>query len=121
MNHESTITTDSKVLAGVRYTIRRMSFAGRMELLTTIGDAMKRQEFLAASPHVADSAEAALLRMSMENELLRWGFVGVDGLRINGNEATLEAILNDGPEELAREILGAIEKQTRLTADEEKN
>jgi hypothetical protein len=52
---------------------------------------------------------------------LQWGLVKIDGLVIDGEAASTAQLLEKGPEDLAREVVGAIKEQCGLTEAERKN
>ena len=45
----------------------------------------------------------------------------LEGLRIDGEAATVESLIESGPENLAREIAEAIAEESSLNEDERKN
>ncbi len=49
------------------------------------------------------------------------GWRAVEGLIIDGEAATVTQLLEKGPEDLAREIVGAIREQCGLSEAERKN
>jgi hypothetical protein len=65
--------------------------------------------------------DAGLLRAEIDRMFLLWGLTGVSGLRVDGVEATPEVLVERGPEELFREALAAVRRETGLTDDERKN
>jgi hypothetical protein len=52
---------------------------------------------------------------------IRWGIAKIEGLVIDGQEATIETLLSDGPDDLADEIFAQIEGRAELSASETKN
>lgn len=122
MNYESTIKMESKVLPGVRYSVRRMSFGRRLELTRKVKHLLGRLEFLAAGEHtLEEEAEAKLVASEIDREYACWGLKDVEGLEIDGQAATAENLLDDGPEELVAEILEAVRREAGLSEDEKKN
>ncbi len=121
MRYESTKTVESKVAEGVSFTIARMSFGRRIELTRRIRELSGRLEFLDAGEQAGEKVEAALLRGEIEKLYLEWGLREVHGLRIDGAEATVESLIEAGPEELCREVLEAIKHECGLTEEERKN
>jgi hypothetical protein len=65
--------------------------------------------------------DAGLLRAEIDRMFVLWGVQGISGLEVDGVEATPEALVDRGPEELFREALAAVRQQTGLTEEERKN
>ena len=57
----------------------------------------------------------------MQSLLLTAPFRQIEGLEIDGAAATPENLVDDGPVELAMEILGRIKSECGMTEDERKN
>jgi hypothetical protein len=121
MTYESEVTVQSQVATGVAYTVARVSFERRLELMRKIRDLAKRMEFLDAGQAPGDKMDAALLRTEIDRMWLLWGLRGIIGLEIDGQPATPELLTYSGPEELFREALTAVQAQTALTSAERKN
>ncbi len=121
VSYESETTLEAKSVAGVRYTIRRISFALRGDLARRVRELSGRAEFYAAGDSVKERIEASLLANEIDQLYLRWGLIGLRGLTIDGEEATVETLIAKGPEDLALEIAGAVKRQIGLTEEERKN
>ncbi len=124
MNYESELRRESAAMPGVRYTIRRVSFGRRAELVRQAREITGRMEFLEAAPDkrdVVEKMDANLLANELEQLYLRWGLAKIEGLRIDGEEATVESLIERGPEGLAREIAAAVRGQLGLSEEERKN
>ena len=121
MEYESTITNESKVAEGVTFTLARMSFGRRIELTRGIRELARKIEFLEAGDDFKEKLEATLLASEVQRLYLQWGLKEVHGLRIDGQEATLETLVSDGPEELCNEIVSAIKSECGLSEEERKN
>lgn len=122
MDYESTITVESKVLPGVRVTVRRMSFGRRLELTRQVKQLLSRLEFLAAGEtSAAEEVEAALAASEIDRVYVGWGLAGVEGLEIDGRPATAELLLDAGPESLVSEALALIRREAGLSEEERKN
>ncbi len=119
--YASTLTLHSDAVAGVSFTIRRMSFGRRIELYRLIRELAVKAPFIEASEDVRDRLEANLLACEIERLYIEWGLVDVAGLTIDGEAATRETLLARGPEPLCREIAGAVRRECGLTDDERKN
>lgn len=121
MGYESTVTMESKEMAGVRFRIVRMSFGRRLELTRQVRELSRRFEYLQAGSDAGERIEAGLIGAEVDRLYLLWGLAGVDGLEIDGKAATPEQVVEAGPEGLCREILGAIKAECGLSEDERKN
>ena len=121
MNYESTELINSQCLPGVWFRVRRMSLGRRLELSIEIGKLLRPHEFHAAGAQLPDQVEAARLALEIEHTYLRWGVCEVGGLDIDGQQPDVTALIERGPEELVREILGAVKHQCGLSDDERKN
>jgi hypothetical protein len=118
MEYTSEITRES---GGVRYTIARMSFGRRLELTRRIRELARRQEYLEAGSDPREKLEAAVLASEIERVYLEWGLVRIEGLEIDGEAATPAALVERGPESLAREIITAIKSECGLSEEQRKN
>jgi len=121
VSYESETTLEAKSTPGVRYTIRRISFALRGDLARRVRELSGRAEFHAAGDSVQDRIEASVLANEIDQLYLRWGLAGLSGLTIDGEEATVETLITKGPEDLALEIAAAVKRQIGLTEEERKN
>lgn len=121
MQYESHITIESQVCAGVRFRVRRLSLARRMELIRSIRETGEKLAFHLAGNQLADATEAAEIQARMDILYLRWGLAEVSGLTIDGQEVTVENFVDCGPDPLAREVVAAIKSELFLSEDERKN
>ena len=121
VSYESALAIESKVMPGVKFVINRISFGRRMELSRRVREITQKTEFLEAGSELGEKIEAGILAQEVDAMYLRWALVGVDGLKIDGEAATAEQLLDRGPEELAREIVVAIKEQCGLSEAERKN
>lgn len=121
VNYETLIGVNSQAIPGVRFVIHRMSFGRRMELSRLVRDLSRRAEFLEAGTEINEKIEASILAQEIEAMYLRWGLVGIEGLSIDGDPAGAENLLQRGPEELTKEVVGAIKAQCGLSEAERKN
>ena len=120
MDYESVTTIESK-RAGVRLHVRRMSFGRRLELLRRVRDLARKVEFLEAGKPAGEQMDAGVLRAETERMLVLWGVAGISGLQVDGAEATTEALVERGPEDVFREALAAVRREAGLTEEERKN
>lgn len=121
VKYTSTLTLESRLYPGVRFTICRLSFGRRLELIRRIGDLVRKLECLESSERDSDRVEAALLRGEIERAYFMWGLESVEGIEIDGQPATAEVLVERGPEDLVREIVEAIKTEAGLSEEERKN
>jgi hypothetical protein len=112
---------ESKVVPGVKFTIAKISFGRRVELMRRVRELARHCEFLAASEDVGDKMEAALLQAEIERTYVSWGVKAVSGLKVNGTVADVELMVAEGPEALFREALAAVRHEAGLNEEERKN
>jgi hypothetical protein len=120
-SHTSEVAVESRVVPGVTYTIAKMSFARRVELMRQVRDLARRTSFLAASDDAGDKMDAALLRAEIERVYVMWGVKSVAGLAVDGKVAGPELLTEAGPEKLFQEALAAVRRETGLSEEERKN
>ena len=121
MTYESAVEVESKVAPGVRFTVAKMSFGRRMELMRRIRELGRRMEFLEAGHEPGEKMDAALLQAEIDRLYLTWGLRAVSGLVLDGGHANPDLLAESGPEELFREALAAVRAEAELTHDERKN
>jgi hypothetical protein len=119
--YESYVVRESKCRPGVRFTIHRVSFGRRIDLSRRIRDLGQKAQFHEAGEALRDKIEANLILSEIEATYLRWGLVNVEGLTIDGETATVESLIDKGPEDLAREIINEIKSNCSLSETERKN
>jgi hypothetical protein len=119
--YESSMWFDAECRAGVRYSIRRVSFGRRIELVRRIRDIGRKVEFLEAGSDAREKLEAAVLAAEIDRAYVEWGLIAIEGLEIDGEPATVDGLIEKGPVDLAAEILGRIKAQCALTDSERKN
>jgi hypothetical protein len=120
-SYESSAWFEAESHAGVRYGIARVSFGRRIELARRIREIGRKMEYLEAGSDVREKLEATVLAAEIDRAYLEWGLVALEGLTIDGAEATPQSLIENGPVELATEILGRIKAECGLTEDERKN
>jgi len=121
MNYESVTVVESAVAPAVRFTVARMSFARRVDLMRRVRELTRQIEYMDAGDGAGDRMDAALLRAEIDRLYLVWGLRGVSGLMVDGAEATPESLAEAGPEDLFREALAAVRAETGLSEAERKN
>jgi hypothetical protein len=119
--YESHVMRESKCRPGVRFTVHRVSFGRRVDLSRRIRELSQKAQFHEAGDDLRDKIEANLIASEIEATYLRWGLVKVEALSIDGEAATVESLIEKGPEDLAREIIGEIKSQCGLSEAERKN
>jgi hypothetical protein len=118
--YESVAVIESKVLPGVKFTVTRMSFDRRVELMRQIRELARRAEFLAAGQSTEDKMDAALVHADIERLYVAWGLRAISGLVVDGQDPTPETLSGQAPEELFREVLAAIRAETGLNEEQRK-
>lgn len=121
MNYESFSTMESKSLPGVKFTIRRMSFGRRIELMRQVRELAGKVEFLEAGSDPREKIEANLLASEVDRLYILWGLAAIEGLEVDGEPATPESLISAGPEDLCREVLAAVRAEFGLSEEERKN
>jgi hypothetical protein len=121
MTYDSVAEVASQVASGVSYSVVKMSYGRRTELLRRVRELARRVEFLEAGEAAGGKMDAALLRVEIDRIYLKWGVRSVSGLVVDGAEATPETLAEAGPEELFREAVGLVRAQVGLSAAERKN
>src|SRR5437879_1741048 len=107
MTYESVAVIESQQARGVIFTIAKMSYARRVELMRSIRELARKMEFLQAGPEPHDKMDAALLEAEINRQYVIWGLRAISGLTLDGVEATPELLAERGPENLFREALAA--------------
>src|ERR1039457_4244853 len=112
MTYESVAVVESQVARGVRFTVAKMSFGRRTELMQQVRELARKMEFLEAGQDPGQKMDAALLRVEVDRLYVRWGLRAISGLDLDGMEATPESLAEAGPEELFREAVAVVRAQT---------
>ena len=120
-SYSSEVAVESRAVPGVTITIAKMSFGRRVELMRRVRDLARKTEFLAASQEPGDKMDAALLHAEIERLYVTWGVKAVSGLAVDGRPAGPELLAEAGPEDLFREALAAVQRETGLSEEERKN
>ncbi|MBV6430872.1 MAG: hypothetical protein IANPNBLG_00992 [Bryobacteraceae bacterium] len=120
-HYSSTLQHESRSIPGVTFTLERLSFGKRLELLRRVHALAGKLEFCAASETVASQFEAAILEKSIQQIYLECCLVQVQGLLIDGEAASVDILLQRGPGSLVEEIATTIQGQMTLSAEERKN
>jgi hypothetical protein len=121
MTYESIEYVESTIAEGVTYSVSKMSFARRMDLMRRVRELARRAEFLAAGEGAGEKMDAALLEVEIQRLYVSWGLREITGLEVDGSLATPESLAESGPENLFREALAAVRAATGLSDVERKN
>lgn len=118
--YESVQWHQSQVITGVRFAVRKISLASRLELIKKIRDLCLKHEFLRSGDRTEQS-EGTLADLLVEKLYLEWGLLAIKGLTIDGAAATIDSLIQSGPEVLTDEIVARIRFELGLSEDEIKN
>ncbi len=121
MDYYSIIEHKSQVMPGVVFEIRRMSLGRRLEMSRQIRELSTRMEFSQAGDGFTDQVDATVLGLEIDRVYLRWGLVAISGLVVDGLPATVDILLEAGPEDLCREIINTVRVECGLNEEERKN
>src|ERR1035441_6027937 len=91
-NYSSAAVVKSRVVPGVTFTIAKMSFGRRVELMRRGRGVAGGAEFLAASEDKSDNMDAALLHAEIERLYVAWGIQAISGLTVDGRLAGPELL-----------------------------
>ena len=119
--YRSEAVVESNAVPGVKFTIAKMSFGRRVELMRRVRELARRCDFLSASEDAGEKMDAALLQSEIERVYVLWGVKSVSGLTVNGSVADVELMAAEGPEALFREALAAVRREAGLNEEERKN
>jgi hypothetical protein len=111
----------SKARPGVEFVIALMTFGRRIELMRRVRDLAARLEYFEAGRDAKNGMEASLLGAEIDRLYIRWGVEEIRGLTLDGVPASVEALLEAGPEELFFEALAAVKTECGLDENERKN
>ena len=117
---ESLRWMESKSIPRVRYAVRRPSLAQRIELTRRLHELTLSHEFL-ANGNELHQLEMALAELLVQKLFVEWGLAQVDGLDIDGAPATVDSLIEKGPEEFVAEIAAQVRHECGLREDERKN
>jgi hypothetical protein len=120
-SYDSVTWRDSEAIPGVRYAVARMSFGRRIELAKRMREIGRKAEYFEAGNDARDKLEAAAIAAEIDRTYLDWGLVEVEGLVIDGVAASPTDVVEKGPQDLAAEILAAVQGECGLSETERKN
>ena len=119
--YSSETLVKSRAVPGVTFAIGKMSFGRRVELMRRVRELARQAELTAAGTEAGDKMDAALLQAEIDRTYVLWGVRSVTGLTVDGAAAGPELLAEAGPEEVFREALAAVRKETGLSEEERKN
>ena len=111
----------SEVMPFVEFTIVRMTFGRRLELMKLVRDLAARIEYFDAGREEKNGLEASLLSAEIDRLYIEWGLEEIRGLELDGEPANPQSLVEKGPEDLFREILRAVKAECGLNRSERKN
>lgn len=111
----------SRTHPGVEFVITRMTFGRRIELMKRVRDLAVRLEYFEAGRDAKNGMEASLLGAEIDRLYIRWGVEQIRGLELDHGAATVEALIDHGPEQLVMEALEAVKAECGLSEQERKN
>jgi hypothetical protein len=111
----------SEARPGVEFVVALMTFGRRIELMRRVRDLAARLEYFDAGRDAKNGMEASLLGAEIDRLYIRWGVEEIRGLTLDGVPASVEALLDAGPEELFFEALTAVKAECGLDENERKN
>ncbi len=118
--YSSVVWYNSNVYQNVRYSIRRISLTQRIEMAKRIHELSNKYEFLKAGDAL-ERTEAHLADLLVRQLYLEWGLAGIEGLIIDGKNASVERLVEKGPESLCDEIVSSVRAELELSEEERKN
>lgn len=118
--YSSVVWITSSNYQNVRYAVRRVSLAQRIQLLERIHELSIKYEFLKSGSEL-EQAESHLADLLVQRFYLQWGVAAIEGLTIDGEGASVEQLIEKGPEPLCAEIVSSIRAQLELSEEERKN
>lgn len=120
VEYSSVAWHSSRLYKSVRYSIRRISLAQRLDMAKRICELGAKYEFLKAGDAL-ERTEAHLADLLVRQLYLEWGLAAIEGLTIDGQNASVERLIEKGPEPLCDEIVSTIRAELELSEEERKN
>lgn len=118
--HASRVWHESSIFRGVRFATRQISLSGRIELTRIIQELIYKNEFLRAGDSLEQS-QACLADLLARKVYIEWGISDIEGLTIDGAPASIQDLIERGPERLCDEIARTIQNELVLSEEERKN
>src|SRR5579871_3464940 len=82
----------SQTRPGVEFSLARMSFGRRLELMQRVRDLSAHLEFFEAGRDSSNQMEAGLLGAEIDRLYVLWGIESVSGLTVDGEPATVDVL-----------------------------
>jgi hypothetical protein len=120
LHFASSRRVESASVPGAAFWVRKISLAQRIDLMTRVRELTRKYEFLKAGGPV-ELMEASLGDLLTTKLYVEWGLDRVEGLSIDGQDASVTLLLDKGPEELCLEIAQQVQKECGLSEEERKN
>ena len=120
VEYSSVVWRNSEAFKNVRYAVRKMSLAQRIEMAERVQALSSKYEFLRAGDAL-EQAQAHLSDLLVRKLYLEWGLAVLEGLAIDGEKASVELLIEKGPELLCEEIITSIRAELALSVEERKN
>jgi hypothetical protein len=99
-----------------------MSLIRRHRMMQELKSLASEEAFHRAAQEEAGSEiSAAEVQARIDELVIRTALIEIKGLNIDGQPATAESLMENGPEGLAREIAEAIAEESALNENERKN
>ncbi len=92
-----------------------------MDLMHQVRSLAAKQEFFRAGDSDEDQMDSGLLSAEIDRLYLKWGLSEVHGLIIDNQEATVDTLMESGPEEIFLEALQFVKNECGLSEAERKN
>ena len=112
---------ESAVMPGVRFAIGKISLALRAAITRRIQRLLAELEYREGGEGLEDRLSAATVAAEVDMAYLGCGLARIEGLAIDGEQATASTLVESGPEALSREIAKAIRDRCHVTEPERKN
>jgi hypothetical protein len=119
-DYQSLLWLESELFPGVEFSIRKISLAQRIKLSSRVRELTLKNEFLRAG-EPANQLEAAITDLLVEKLYVEWAVAHLKGLQIDGEPASVDLLIERGPEALIREMAEAIGAHLELSDAERKN
>jgi hypothetical protein len=118
--YQSLLWLESESFPGVSFSLRKVSLSQRIDLSSRIRELTIRNEFLRAG-QLTDQLEAGIADLMAQKLYVEWAVAAIQGLRIDGEQASVAKLIEDGPETLVAEMACAIRSHLELSDAERKN
>lgn len=119
-SYASLLRFASESFPGVEFSLRKVSLAQRIELNAKVRELTLKNEYL-TSGNLSDQLEAGMADVLVRKLYLEWAVADLSGLKIDGKPATLQRLIDSGPELLVSEMLQTIRQHLELSETARKN